>query len=296
MRINVRTSASWIVAMVGAAAATSSTWADFSNVTITAEYVMTDGSGNPISAAGGGTQMATVSHEFNLRDTSQFDNLGMDSTGTIWFEYRGPDVRMGSHLNPGDSPWVRARVDSDGDGFEDQGFRIGIREDPMVVANFNVAAGIMNTNFTITSSLVSGFGTILNGEAIASAAISVTDSATFGDRGFVSLTGLQPGSNAYSARFNNLATPVTFVDLISSGSFSGIPAGSTRVFDGASVGFPLYQSVPGAVTDIQSQFSFTLSRFDRAAGTSTFEIIPAPGAVGLLALGGLIAGRRRRSV
>ena len=58
-------------------------------------------------------------------------------------------------------------------------------------------------------------------------------SATFGDVGFVSLTGLQPGSNAYSARFNNLGTPVTFVDLISSGPFAGIPAGSTRVFDGA---------------------------------------------------------------
>lgn len=296
MRINVRTSASWIVAVVGAAVATSSTWADFSNVTITAEYVMTDSAGNPISAAGGGTQTAIVSHEFNLRDTNQFNNLGMDSTGTIWFEYRGPDVRLGNHQNPSDSPWVRARVDSDGDGVEDHGFRIGIREDPMVVANFNVAAGIMNTNFTITSSLVSGFGTIVNGEAIASAAISVTDSATFGDVGFVSLTGLQPGSNAFSARFNNLSTPVTFVDLISSGSFAGIPAGSTRVFDGASAGFPLYQPVSGSVTDIQSQFSFTLSRFDRAAGTSTFEIIPAPGAVGLLALGGLIVGRRRRSV
>lgn len=296
MRSNWRTGASWIVAVVGAAVASSSTWADFSNVTITAEYAMTDSSGNPISAAGGGTQVATVSHEFNLRDTNQFNNLGMDDTGTIWFEYRGPNIRLGNHADSSHSPWIRAQVDTNNDGVEDQGFRIGIREDPMVVANFNVAAGIMNTNFTVTSSLVSGFGTILNGDAIASAAISVTDSATFGDVGFVSLTGLQPGSNAYSARFNNASTPVTFVDLISSGSFSGIPAGSTRVFDGASAGFPLYQVVPGAVTDIQSQFSFTLSRFDRAAGTSTFEIIPAPGAIGLLTLGGLVAGRRRRTV
>lgn len=296
MRINLRTSASWIVAVVGAAAASSSTWADFSNVTITAEYAMTDVNGNPIAAAGGGTQMATVSHEFNLRDTAQFANLGMDPTGTIWFEYRGPNIRLGNHQNTSHSPWIRAQIDSDGDGFEDQGFRIGIREDPMVVANFNVAAGVMNTNFTVSSSVVSGFGSIVNGEAIASAAISVTDSATFGDPGFVSLTGLQPGSNAFSARFNNLSSPTTFVDLINSGSFAGIPHGSTRVFSGASAGFPLYQTVPGSVTDIQSQFSFTLSRFDRAAGTSTFEIIPAPGAAALLALGGLVAGRRRRSI
>jgi MYXO-CTERM domain-containing protein len=42
------------------------------------------------------------------------------------------------------------------------------------------------------------------------------------------------------------------------------------------------------------QWSFTLSPFTAATASATVTIIPAPGALALLGLGGLIAGRRRR--
>ena len=53
--------------------------------------------------------------------------------------------------------------------------------------------------------------------------------------------------------------------------------------------------MPGAVSDISSRFSFTLSANDIASGTSIFTVvIPSPGSAALLGLGGLVAIRRRR--
>jgi uncharacterized protein (TIGR03382 family) len=272
----MRNQALWALAVAGVAVGAGSAMADYSrDITISAHYAMTDANGNPIAGAGGVPLTTQVSHTFNL-DTD-FVRQGTDSSGTEWWQYVGNE-RLGDHTNPSHSPFVN-------------GIQIGIREDPMVVANFNVAAGIVNTTFTVTSSLVS-FPSITNGSAIASAALSVTDSATFGDVGQVSITGLQSGGNAFTSRFNGGA--LTFANLIQSGAQS-IAAGGTHTFNGSSLSFPAYDLVPGSVVDIQSEFSFTLSRFDRAAGTSTFEIIPAPGALTLLGLGGLLAARRRRS-
>jgi hypothetical protein len=45
---------------------------------------------------------------------------------------------------------------------------------------------------------------------------------------------------------------------------------------------------------MSAQFSFMLSAFDAASGTSNYQIVPAPGALALLGLGGLAATRRRR--
>lgn len=163
--------------------------------------------------------------------------------------------------------------------------------DPQVTANFNVSSGVVNTSFTINSAILS-FPTIPGAVGIASAFIGVTDSASGLGSGSVSLFGLQPGGNAFSARYNGNSQ--TFVDLIGGGTVPVSTGGSTS-FVGQNPSFPAYQPLGASVSDIQSQFSFTLSRFDRAAGTSTFEIIPAPGAAALLGLGGLLAARRRRA-
>lgn len=169
------------------------------------------------------------------------------------------------------------------------GAGIGWIHDPVVTSNFNVAAGLSNTTITINSVILS-FDPIINGSALANASITVTDSATFGTPGQVSIAGLQAGNRAFAARVNGGTDLFSLVD----GSSQLIPSGSTYTYTGANAGFPNFDAVGGSVNEIRSQFRFTLSAGDRAAGTSYFEIIPAPGASALLALGGLLAARRRR--
>ncbi len=186
------------------------------------------------------------------------------------------------------SPWM---IGSGADAVSVHGLQFGFIEDPQVTASFNVSSGVVNTSFTINSSFLS-FPTINGAVGIASAFIGVTDSAAFGDIGSVTLAGLQPGGNAFSARYNGSSQ--TFANLITGGTV-GVAAGGSAAFVGQNPSFPNYDSLGVSATDMQSQFRFTLSRFDRASGTSTFEIIPAPSAAALLGLGGLVAARRRRA-
>jgi uncharacterized protein (TIGR03382 family) len=185
-------------------------------------------------------------------------------------------------LNPSD-PSESPRV---------EGVSFSWQHDPAVNANFNVTAGVSNTTFTVNSTFLS-FGTINPATALASAAVGVTDSATFGDVGTITLVGLEPGGNLYTARFNSDSG--TFVNLIP-GSTVGVAPGGSTSFSGNNASFPGYDPLPGGTaSDMDSQFKFTLSRFDRATGTSTYEITPAPGAAALIGLAGLFAGRRRRA-
>jgi MYXO-CTERM domain-containing protein len=45
---------------------------------------------------------------------------------------------------------------------------------------------------------------------------------------------------------------------------------------------------------MSARYRFSLTANDEASGTSSFEIVPAPGAIALLGMGGLLAARRRR--
>jgi hypothetical protein len=160
--------------------------------------------------------------------------------------------------------------------------------DPDVTLNFNVAAGVMNTTFTINSALL-GFATIASAQGRSSASVNATDLTGDG----VTLAPI--GGSTYSSFYNGfLNAGTTFVNLLPLGAFSPIP-GDTAT---ASQNFPLVGMVPigPPITDISSQFHFTLTPFDVAGGTSVFhvEAIPAPGALSLLGLAGLIVSRRRR--
>jgi hypothetical protein len=164
---------------------------------------------------------------------------------------------------------------------------ITLESDPSVALAFHVEAGAGPTVFTITSSTVS-FPTLVNPQAFATAAVTVTDldSSAFG----ATVSGLFPGSASYQAQYNgagsvfaNLVPPVTAPTDFSNILSDRFPATGTT-------------TIAGSVSDIRSQFSFTLTANDSASGTSTFKVTPEPSSLvlALLAASCLLRQWRRR--
>lgn len=164
-------------------------------------------------------------------------------------------------------------------------------EDPVVSLNFSVQAGAFPTNFNVVSTLVS-FAPINGATALANGTLVADDRNNNGVT--VSPLGVFPGNAIYVAKYNNSGLPfmdldgTTFAGLFTAGPYSN-PVGF-NVADGTGP----FQPIPGAVSNIQSGFSFALTAGDIASGTSTFFVTPAPGTLALLGLGGLVAARRRR--
>jgi MYXO-CTERM domain-containing protein len=166
--------------------------------------------------------------------------------------------------------------------------RVRVINDPVVQLNFSVSAGTLDTSFVISSPLLS-FPTINQAEGRATAGVTVTDT----DGNGATLSGGR--SPLYTSRYNGLVPGGTL--------FTNLIAGpvTAAAFDSAtdSESFPgggAFAPIAGPVSDMSARFAFTLSANDEASGTSSYEIreVPAPGAVALLGLGGLIAARRRR--
>ena len=155
--------------------------------------------------------------------------------------------------------------------------------DPQVDVNFSIFGGAVPAVFTFSSALVS-FAPITGGTAQASAGITVAD--VNGD-GLSSMGSVNPGDPLYRANFNGLVPAGTNYASFFAGGFAAGLGGSTS----DSLG-PTF--IPFAVTDISAQFSFVLSPFDLASGTSTFQIVPSPAGLGAIAAGLLLVGRRRR--
>lgn len=165
--------------------------------------------------------------------------------------------------------------------------RVRCVEDPVVQLNFSVVAGSLDTTFTITSPLLS-FAALDPATGRATAGVSVTD--TDGNGATMSTDG---DPSLYTSRYNGAVPGGTlFADLLDG------PV-TAPAFDSAtdSESFPgggLFAPIAGPVSDMSARFRFELTANDEASGTSSYEIIPAPGAVALIGLGGLLAGRRRR--
>jgi len=149
-----------------------------------------------------------------------------------------------------------------------------------VELNFQVLASAQNTVFSVDSAVLS-FAALSNSQGRATAAVTVSDLTGDG----ATFTPMGPG--AYGSFYNG---GTGFQDLITSPitAAAGSSATSDDVFP--AVGFA---NIGTTLTDIESSWDFTLSAGDLAAGTSNFEVIPAPASValGLVALTGL---RRRR--
>ncbi|HRQ71425.1 MAG TPA: PEP-CTERM sorting domain-containing protein [Phycisphaerales bacterium] len=158
--------------------------------------------------------------------------------------------------------------------------------DPVIHLNFNVQANNQNTAFSVGSGLLS-FPTISNAVGAASAAVSITDVNGNG------VTFTPDAAGAHLSHYNGEVPGGTqFASLLNSGFSAGAFATDT-----ASDEFPGgggFAPIGVGVFDMSARWSFTLTAFDLASGTSVYTIVPAPGSLALLGLGGLAAIRRRR--
>lgn len=160
-------------------------------------------------------------------------------------------------------------------------------EDPVVQVNFSVSAGSLMTSFTVNSPLLS-FATINNAAARASAGITVTD--TDGN-GATAAAANQPAM--YLSQYNGFVPGGTlFADLISGPIVAA--AFDSASANASSPGGGLFTPIANPVSDMSARYRFTLTANDEASGTSSYEIVPAPGTIALLGMGGLLAARRRR--
>ncbi len=152
-----------------------------------------------------------------------------------------------------------------------------------IALGFSVAAGSADTDFQISSALLS-FDEISPAFARASAAFTVTDFSGTG----ATLSGTGLDGMAYRTWYDGfLDTGTAFTGLISSVYAEG---GSFAV-DEDYPGFGAYLPI-GSAYDMSSEISFNLTAFGLASGSATYDIIPEPGTVLLLVVGlGLL--RRR---
>ncbi|MFI4896854.1 MAG: hypothetical protein ACIARR_03410 [Phycisphaerales bacterium JB059] len=143
---------------------------------------------------------------------------------------------------------------------------------------FDVFAGAGLTAFSIGSGPLA-LAPVNAVQGIASASVGVTDVLGGGAE-------LAPdGAGMYRAFTNGSDT---FTNLLGSSLVAG-DFSSAQTDDNFGLA-----AIAGPVSEIAAEWNFTLTAFDTAAGTSTFSITPAPGAVSLLGFAGLVATRRRR--
>jgi MYXO-CTERM domain-containing protein len=162
--------------------------------------------------------------------------------------------------------------------------RMDLVGDPQVVLSFNALASSSTTKFTFTSALMT-FPTLTNPTATASAGVTVTDNDFTG----ALVSGMQSNGASFWANYNG-AVPggtnfASFIPTVAATALQGSNSDSANLGPSAIV---------GNVSDMSSQFRFSLSAFDSASGTSNFEIVPTPGALALLGIAGITGLRRRR--
>lgn len=154
-------------------------------------------------------------------------------------------------------------------------------EDPMIFFNFGGSTGGVATVFTVTSATLT-FGALLNPTGYASSGLTLTDNNSGGG---ASMIGYHAGGNAYKAVYNGAS-----VFASQTASFNVVNPNGTLTNGGNLLGVV----IPGAVASMQAQWNFEVSADDSFGATSTWVVVPAPGAMGLLGLGGLLIARRRR--
>jgi len=120
---------------------------------------------------------------------------------------------------------------------------------------------------------------------LGSAAVGFTTDAGGGTLGAL------PGTPVWQGLIDG--TPVAGTSLLTGAFPLSLPGiGSTGT--SGNFGIPVMLGGPPALASIGIKIAFSLTQFDQASLTSTFRVIPGPGALALLGIGALGLRRRRR--
>jgi len=196
-------------------------------------------------------------------------------------------VRNGDLLSFSLSEPVQIRTDSGDLLASIDGLTIGYIGDPVISIGFAISAGNNAVVLSITSAVL-GFAPF-NAEARASASLTLTDN----DGNGAVAGGLYGVNEVYRANYNGaIPAPTVFDDLVSG---FGVGAFTSSSLSDASAAAGVFLPI-GVTNSQQASYSFSLTANDSASGTSVYVTreIPAPGALALLGLGGLVIARRRR--
>lgn len=167
-------------------------------------------------------------------------------------------------------------------------------QDNLISLGFTLWTGQATTNFTIST----GLFTLAQNAVIArgSANVGITDGTqlVFPD-GVVSYV---PGNGGFLTQTNGGFGPgPAYLPLGTPFALLG-PGNMSTGFGSISGGNNVPNTpLTGPAADMSAQWRFSLTGGDQIGVTSTFfssSIIPAPGAAAILALGGIVATRRRR--
>jgi len=166
-----------------------------------------------------------------------------------------------------------------------QNANVFIQGDPSINLGFAVQAGGSDTTFTITTALLS-FATIQNADGQAGAGFTITDV----DNNGATFTALNGTGHGYLAQFNGAVPSGTdFTRLIGDFSAGAGKSASSSDNDPANG----YRPVGADVDDMSARVQFRLSANDLGSGTNSYEIVPEPSALVLVALGALTLLRRK---
>lgn len=163
---------------------------------------------------------------------------------------------------------------------------------PDVDLGFEVVAGSRNTDFFIDSALIS-FGRIPADLAAGRFAVSGTVWDQSAPSDGVWMIGLGPQMGIYQSYYNGPAPDGSvFRELLAvvGSDGGGSTTSGSEVYPGAG-----HAPIGVDVQDMSIYAAFLLTADDRAQGTATFELVPEPAGLTLLALGAMLATRRRRA-